>query len=49
VEDNAVPVERARLRKRFENQKAEGTQKIISGHMQISPAGVDERRISIEK
>jgi len=49
VEDNSVPVERARLRKRFEDQKAEGTQKIISGHVQLSPASVDERRVPIEK
>jgi hypothetical protein len=49
VEDNSVPVKRARLRKRLENQKAEGTQKIISGHMQLSPRNTDERRIYIDK
>jgi hypothetical protein len=49
MEDNTVPVEGARLRKRFENQKTKGTQKIISGHVQLSPRSVNERRVSIEE
>jgi hypothetical protein len=49
VEDNPVPVKGAHLRKRLENQKTEGTQKIISGHMQLSPGSTDERRIYIDK
>jgi hypothetical protein len=46
--DISVPMERGRLRKRLENLKAERTQKVVSGHLRLSPASVLRRSISIE-